>query len=112
MVVCVSWQERLCGKRSGWFVGSDSLRRWSVSLMAFALPVGRRRYARPVASSSHSTLLGLGVHRQRMLPLGVEKRQGTFALFGPLHAKCWDAARAEAPWALDAPSDGAALPSS
>src|ERR1700716_1849152 len=32
-------------------------------------------------------LLGPGVHRQWMLRLGVEKRHGSFALFGPLQAK-------------------------
>jgi len=31
-------------------------------------------------------VVGFGVHRQRMLPLGVEKWQGTRALPGALHA--------------------------
>ena len=35
-----------------------------------------------------------GVHRQRMLPLGVEKWQGIFKLFGPLHGKLACMARA------------------
>jgi len=39
-----------------------------------------------VASRSQATLFGCGVHRQRMLPLGVEKWHGTVALFGALHA--------------------------
>ena len=49
------------------------------------------------------SLSGLGVHRQRMLPLGVEKWQGTWALPGPLHAKC-TAARARGPPAAGAPA--------
>ena len=39
-------------------------------------------------------LLGPGVHRHWMLWLVVEKRHGSFALFGPLHAKWPEAARA------------------
>jgi hypothetical protein len=32
-------------------------------------------------------LFGVGVHRHRTFPLGVEKRQGIREEFGPLHAK-------------------------
>jgi hypothetical protein len=39
-------------------------------------------------------LFGDGVHRQRMLPLGVEKWQGVFKLFGPLQGKLAGTARA------------------
>ena len=68
--------------------------------MAFALPVGRSLKARREDRSSHSTLFGVGVHRHRMFPLGVEKWQGTFELFGPLHASwTWS------PRALDETAD-------
>ena len=50
--------------------------------------------SRPEASSSQATLLGEGVHWQRMLPLGVEKWHATFDLLGRLHAKWPDAPRA------------------
>jgi len=41
-----------------------------------------------VASSSHSTLCDAGVHRQWMLPLGVEKQQGLLALVGGEQGTC------------------------
>jgi hypothetical protein len=63
-------------------------------LIGFALPVGSRRKPRRKATRSQATLSGFGVQRHRMLPLGVAKWQGTFALFGPLQAKCGAAARA------------------
>ena len=49
--------------------------------------MGLSLYARLLASSTQATLLGLGVHRQRMFPLGVAKWHGEVELCGPLHAK-------------------------
>jgi len=43
-------------------------------------------------------LLGLGVQRQRMFPLGVAKWHGEVELCGPLHANRAAAARGAGRW--------------